>query len=88
VVTGHVVPFDSVGVKVVEDAEAGLGLSALQKFLPVVRLGSGLGLPSSGVGPVAGSLGPALAGARRPSEDLALVVETTTGPVVSLGVAS
>ena len=39
-------PFDSVGVKVIEDAKAGLGLAALQKLLSVVRLGSGLGLPS------------------------------------------
>lgn len=86
-VTSDVVPFDSVGVEVVEDSQASLGLSALQEFLSVVRLGSGLGLPSSGVRPVTSSLSPSLAGARRPSEDLALMVETASGPVISLGVA-
>ncbi len=38
VLAGHVVPLDAVAVEVVEDGQAGLGVSAVLNLLSVVRL--------------------------------------------------
>ena len=39
VVAGDVVPLDAVGVEVVEDAQAGLGVGVVAVLVPVVGLG-------------------------------------------------
>lgn len=86
-VTGHIVPFDAVGVKVVEDTQASLGFGFVAGFVAVIGLGLALvsrKLPSSPVGPVTLSLDPSLLLARWPGENLALVVQATSGPVVTL----
>jgi hypothetical protein len=47
-VTGDIVPLDSIAVKVVEHGHAGLGLAAQLGLLPVVGLGLGSGAESAG----------------------------------------
>jgi len=47
-VTGHIVPLDSIAVKVIEHRHTRLGLSAQLGLLPVVGLGLGAGAESSG----------------------------------------
>jgi len=47
-VTSHIVPLDSIAVKVIEHRHTRLGLSAQLGLLPVVGLGLGAGAESSG----------------------------------------
>jgi len=84
VVAGHIVPLDTIGVEVVQDAQANLWMRGIFSGSPVVRLGK---VGASGVGPVcAGREGDGSGGPVVPEHGLLCVVNNTTCPEVSLGI--
>ena len=91
VVTGHVVELDSVGVKVIEHADAELRFAIVPQLIPVVRLNvsaSVLILPSAGVGPgVLAVIPDGLVHAVGPLDNLGRVLNAGSGPVISQGVS-
>lgn len=79
--TRNVVPFNSIGVKVIQNADTNfISVSVIGLRDIDIRVGT------SGVGPESLSSGISFPITGRPSDDSGVVVDSSSGPKVSLGV--